>query len=498
MIELSDATLPSLKGIATPSYDRRRLKRGIVHIGVGNFVRTHLMPYLDACLTLGGHEDWGLVGVGLSDGSSARSKAAAFREQDCLYTMTSFGPDGEAEIRVIGAMVEYLHAPANPEAVLARLAAPETRLVTLTITEGGYNIDEVSGAFRKDATDVQRDLRSELPTTTFGYLVEGLARRRAVGLAAFTIASCDNLRGSGDITRSAVLGYAEARDPSLAQWISDNVDFPNSMVDRLAPQVPESQREALNARSGVDDRVPVLTEAFTRWVVEDAFRHGRPAFERVGVEFSDTVAKQLAIKGRLLNASHGLLAYPALLLGYRFVHEGLGDPRIRRLVEDFIDEDARPLVERFAGVSLETYAGEFIARFSNPAIPDTLLRVAGDGVAKLPTFHALTLEGLIEEGRDLRREAFLFACFARYLSFAYEPAVRDDRGDRFDPFEPNLNDEDWAVLRTADPSSVLRLPAFARFHLDELAAFKEPFDRFSEALATGGAGAAMAFLDPGA
>ncbi len=334
MIELNASTLSQLgPKVRVPGYDRKGLRGGIVHFGVGNFHRIHQAYYIDACLHQPGNEAWGIVGVGLLDGPASRAKAEAYKAQDNLYTITEFALDGTGHPRVIGAMIEYLHAPADPEAVLARLAHPDTKIVTLTITEGGYNIDEATGRFMLETPDVAADLAGGAPKTAFGFIVEGLARRRAAGLPAFTVASCDNLRGSGDTTRKAILGFAEARDPALAAWIAANVDFPNSMVDRLAPQVPEEQRVALNALSGVADRLPVPTEAFTQWVVEDRFRHGRPPLETVGVEFRDDVAEWLAFKGRIVNGSHVLLAYPALLMGYRIVADALTDPLLVRLVE---------------------------------------------------------------------------------------------------------------------------------------------------------------------
>ena len=488
MIELNSSTVGQLDpDISVPGYDRRALRGGIVHIGVGNFHRIHQAYYVDQCLHRPGNEAWGIVGVGLTDGPASRAKAAAYRDQDNLYSITEYAPDGTGRIRVIGAMIDYLHAPSDPEAVLARLAHPDTRIVTLTITEGGYNIDETAGRFMLDTPAVAADLEGKAaPRTVFGFLVEGLARRRAAGLPAFTIASCDNLRGSGDTARKAILGFAEARDPALATWIADHVDFPNSMVDRLAPQVPEQQRVALNRASGIDDRLPVPTETFTQWVVEDRFRYGRPPLEDVGVEFRTNVAEWLAFKGRMVNATHVLIAYPALLMGYRIVSDALTDPLIVRLAETYLAQDATPNVQGPPGLSVDAYAAKFVPRFQNPAIVDQLLRVAGDGAAKLPTFHGQTIRMLIEKGGDLRREAFLMACFGRYLRFAVDPDLRDDKGERFDIFEPGLTDEDWVKVRSGDPSDALRIRALAAFGLADQAGFRSLFDGYAASLASRG------------
>ena len=488
MIELSSENLAKIgRSTAVPGYDRSALLGGIVHFGVGNFHRVQLAALVDACLHQPGNEAWGIVGVGMTDSPAARVKAESYRAQDCLYTLTEFSPDGVGHSRVIGAMIAYLHAPADPEAVVARLAHPDTRIVSLTITEGGYNIDEARGAFQLEEPDVTADLRGGPPRTVFGAIVEGLARRRAAGLPAFTVMSCDNLRGSGDTARNAIVGFARARDPALADWIEANVDFPNSMVDRLAPQVPDGQRVATNALSGINDRLPAITESFSQWVMEDRFRRGRPPLEDFGVTFSDNVSAYLAVKGRLLNGPHVLLAYPALLMGYRIVADALTNPLLTRLVDTFLRLDATPTVKGPPGLSLEAYAAGFVPRFANPAIADQLLRVAGDGCAKLPTFHGQTIRMLIEQGGDLRREAFLMACFDRYLRFRFDPDISDDREGRFEPFEPGMTQDDWATMESQDPSAVLRIKAMAPFGLENNITFRHCFDQYAAALADRGA-----------
>lgn len=485
MIALSSATLSGLPAaVAVPRYDRTALRVGIVHFGVGNFHRTQQALYVDECLHRPGNEAWGICGVGLTDGPAARAKANAYGVQDGLYTVSEFAPDGSARTRVIGAMVDYLHAPGNPEAVLARLAHPDTRIVTLTITEGGYNLDERSGAFLLDAPDVAHDLSGGPPRSVFGFVVEGLARRKAAGLPGFTVASCDNLRGNGDTARRAFGAFARARAPALADWIEREVDFPNSMVDRIAPQVPEAERATLNARSGVDDLLPAKAESFNQWVVEDRFRHGRPPLDAVGVMFRDDVAAYVAVKGRMINACHMLLAYPSVLMGERVVHEGMRDPRMARLLLTFLERDVVPHVVPPPGLSLDGYGTMIIERFSNPAIGDQLLRVAGDGAAKLPIFHGRTIATLVAAGADLDREAFLLACFGRYLT------GRDDKGADFPVFEPGLTADDWAKVR-AEPAGVLRSAPFDALGLADHPAFRPAFDHAAAAIARHGVSATL-------
>ncbi|TDG01968.1 mannitol dehydrogenase family protein [Paraburkholderia guartelaensis] len=235
---LSNATLGQLDDrVAVPAYDRNRLTAGIAHIGVGNFHRAHQALYADRCLHLPGHEAWAICGIGLGSGTSALAKVRALHAQDCLYTVTEFDSDGSGSTRVIGAMIDYLHAPADPEAVLRELAGPAIRIVSLTITEGGYNFDEATGEFKLHEPDVAHDLAGAPPRTAVGFIVGALRRRREANVPAFTVMSCDNLRQSGNTVRRAVLSFAQAVDPGLAGWIADNAAFPNGMVDRIAPQV---------------------------------------------------------------------------------------------------------------------------------------------------------------------------------------------------------------------------------------------------------------------
>lgn len=481
MINLSSKTLAQVgPGVAVPGYDRTALRPGIVHIGVGNFHRVHQAVAVEDCLHLPDHEGWGICGVGLGDGEAARAKAAAFAGQDGLYTVTTCWPDGRVSARVVGAMIEYLHAPADPEVVLRRLVAPDTRIVSLTVTEGAYNIDEATALFVLDTPDVVHDLSGKPPRTAFGFIVEALSRRRTSGLPPFTVLSCDNLRHNGDTTRLAVTSFARARDAGLADWIEARVTFPNSMVDRIAPRVAAADRERLNTQSGVADAMPAFCEDFTQWVVEDRFCAARPALERAGVTFRDDVGVFEAVKGRLLNASHMLLSYPAILCGFRQVHEALREPLLVELLETFMDRDVIPSVQGPEGVSLQGYKAKIIERFSNPAIGDQLLRIAHDGASKLPVFHSKTIAMLIEAGGDLRREAFLLACFGRYFRGI------DDLGASFEVLEPQLSASDRALACGPDPLDLLRITPFRGLGLDGHPPFLRWFSRWTTGLRTDG------------
>jgi mannitol-1-phosphate/altronate dehydrogenase len=486
MIELRNKNLRSIRSdIRIPDYDRNRLRPGIVHLGVGNFHRVHQATAIEECLCVPGNEHWAISGVGLMNGSTARQKTSAYRTQDNLYTVTELKSDMSMTTRVVGAMAEYLHAPENPQCVLDRLTDPTTRIVSLTITEGGYNIDETTGEFRLDQTDVRHDLSSALPRTAFGFIVRALEVRREAGLKPFTVVSCDNLRSNGDTARRAIISFAQATSFELATWIEENGAFPNSMVDRIAPQVLEEEKKRINASSEINDLLPASCETYTKWVIEDKFCDGRPELELGGVEFRSDVAAFEAVKGRLSNAAHMLMCYPSLLLGHRFVHEGMAEAGIVKLLQNFWDFDTLPLVISPAGYSVHAFTAAVLNRFSNPAIRDQLLRVAHDGAAKIMVFHAKTIRELIENGKNITREAFMLACFSRYLLGV------DDLAKTFEINEPQFNEDDWRTLRSGNPTGLLGTTPFRSLDLEGCGPFRKQYLELSRQLASDGCRAAL-------
>ncbi len=344
MIDSSNlATVPA--GIEKPAYDRSKVKPGIAHLSVGNFHRAHQAVYLDKCLALGGQDEWGIVGIGLMDVESERAKAKALQSQKGLYSLTDYPPEGKPTVSIIGSIVDYLHAPDDPAAVLKLLTDPAIKIVTLTVTEGGYNTDE-KGRFKLEDPGVARDLKGDVPSTSFGYLTEALRRRRDAGVPPFTVLSCDNLRHNGNVVKNALLSFARAKDAGLASWIETNVSFPSCMVDRITPAVGPADAARLNRESGLDDAAPIFAEDFIQWVIEDKFPTGRPALEKVGVQFTDDVDPYEQVKLRMLNASHSMLAFPGILIGHRIVHLAMRDPNVSALLDQFLSEDAGPLLER--------------------------------------------------------------------------------------------------------------------------------------------------------
>lgn len=461
MIALSSKTLPTLPAsVEVFSYDRAALGVGIVHLSVGNFHRAHQCWYMDRLLHEPGNENWAFCGVGLIDDATERLKLEAFPAQDNLYTLTRYAPDGTSRHQVIGAIVEYIFAPQNPQVVLSRMADPATRIVSMTITEGGYNQDHATGAYRLETPLTQRELaHPDKPESAFGYIVEALRLRREAGTAPFTVMSCDNLRDNGVVAKRCVISHARALDPDLAQWIESNVTFPSSMVDRITPAVLKEDADRVNAECGVLDRLPVISEEFAQWVIEDNFVNGRPALEKVGAQLVPDVHPYELAKVRMLNASHSMLAYPGQLSGLETVRDAITDPAIGTLVEQFMSRDVIPYLTAPEDMPLPAYRDLVIARFSNPAVGDRLARITGDGGSKLPVFLAPSWNRLAASGGDLRRMAFVLACFIRYLQ------GRTDRGEAFTPFEPALPAAQRDLAKSWD--SVFSMTVFESFTLDD-------------------------------
>jgi mannitol 2-dehydrogenase len=414
-VPLSDRTLPDLPpAVSTPTYDRAALRPGIVHIGVGGFHRAHQAVYLDE-LARAGSTDWGVIGVGLH----SREIGEVLAGQDRLWTVVERAADGD-RATVVGALTRYLYAPDDPEAVLAALADERTRVVTLTITGTGYRIDAHTGEFDADDPHVARDLEDPgTPETVFGYLVEGLHRRRRAGLPPFTVLSCDNMPSNGTAARTAVVSFARLRDEDsdddLAAWIEEHVAFPSSMVDRITPTTTPEDRAAVAAATGVDDRWPVIAEPFRQWVVEDSFCNGRPPLEEVGVRFVDDVAPYETVKTRLLNAGHSAIAYLGYLAGHRTTAEVMADPVFRTFLARLMAEEIAPSLPEIPGVDLAGYQATLLDRLANPRMADQLARLSRRGSSKIPNYVLPSVRAAIEEGRPHRLLCLAVAGWLRFL-----------------------------------------------------------------------------------
>ena len=382
---LADHTLDRHAGrVAVPTYDRNALTPSVVHISVGSFHRSHQAVYFDDLAQRGISRDWGLVGVGLH----RPEMREALTVQDGLYTVVSRSAAGD-EARVIGVIGRYHYAPEEGDGVLAALADPRTRVVTLTITGYAYHVDPRTGLFDEHDPAAAAELADDgHPTSALGFIVEGLARRRAAGHPGFTVISCDNVPDNGSMTRTAVVSYARLRDESLADWIDEHVAFPSSMVDRITPQTTTRDRDWVEETFGVDDRWPVITEPFSQWIIEDTFCNGRPPLDEVGVRFVDDVRPYALMKTRLLNATHCALGHLGSLAGLRRMDEAMADP-VFAAYADRLMASVEPLLPPVGGIDLGEYRAVLLERFGNPKIGDSLERLRRAGSAKLPR-HVLS------------------------------------------------------------------------------------------------------------
>lgn len=360
-----------------PDFDPATIGTGIVHLGIGAFARAHLAWYTQPLL----RDDprWGILGVSLRRADTRDALAP----QDFLYTCAERDDAGERLI-VIGAWTGVLVAPDTPGAVLARLADPAVRIVTLTVTEKGYHRAGASGGLDTDDPAIQRDLAApHAPRTAPGLLVAALRLRRAAGVPPFTVLSCDNLPENGSSTRRVVTDFANRLDLELGRFIAAHVAFPNCMVDRIVPATTETDRARIDPAMGAEDRWPVICEPFTQWVIEDRFPLGRPAWELTGAELVDDVRPYEEMKLRLLNGSHSSIAYLGQLAGWRTVAEAIADPALAAHIDALMQEIATTL-HLPASVDLAAYRRALLARFANPALHHRTAQIAMDGSQKLP------------------------------------------------------------------------------------------------------------------
>jgi mannitol 2-dehydrogenase len=357
--------------------------------------------------------DWGVSGVGLL--ASDRRMHEVMTAQDCLYTLVIKHPDGSLHPRVVGSIIQYLFAPDDPEAVLELMADPGTRIVSLTITEGGYPVHPVTGEFDADEESIQGDLLAgSTPCTAFGFITEALSRRRERGVPPFTVMSCDNIPGNGDVAHKMISAFARLKDPELADWMDREVSFPNSMVDRITPVTTEADRVLLAERFGVEDAWPVVCEPFIQWALEDSFSAGRPPFQDVGVQMVHDVEPYELMKLRLLNASHQALCYLGYLAGYRYAHEVCQDPVFTSFLLGYMDHEATPTLAPVPGVDLQQYKLQLIERFANPEIRDTLARLCAESSDRIPKWLLPVIREQLATGGEIARSALVVAAWARY------------------------------------------------------------------------------------
>ncbi len=411
---LNESNLSMLPAeLSPPQYDRDRLKPRIVHVGVGGFHRSHEAFYTDELLRSDELCDWGICGVGLRPAD--QKIASILKEQDYLYTLIIRHPNGTIENRVIGSIIDFLMGCDDPESVIEQMASPDTQIVSLTITEGGYNLDAATGDFNWNHPDAQHDLEHPTnPKMVFGFLTEALKRRRARDLPAFTIQSCDNIQHNGDLTRKTVLGFATKQDPELAKWIETNVCFPNAMVDRITPVTTDADIEYLAQEHQLKDQWPVTCEPFCQWVVEDNFSSGRPKWESIGAQFVPDVVPYEKMKLRLLNAGHSVLGILGSIHGHRTIDGCVSDTLFATYLRQFMDVEVTPVLDEVEGIDLESYKDTLLQRFGNPNIKDALSRICLESSSKLPVFLIPTIQDNLARGGSIQFATLVIAAWCFY------------------------------------------------------------------------------------
>lgn len=468
-MRLSLANLGKLGAkVAVPAYNRAALTPGILHFGVGNFHRAHLAVYLDDLFNQGLDHDWGIIGAGVMAFDEKIRDALA--PQDYLSTIVEQDNDRSAA-RVTAPLIGFI-PPSDKAALLKQLGDPAIRIVSLTITEGGYFINPATNTFDPASPAIARDAANpDHPSTVFGFIVAGLKARRAAGVPPFTVMSCDNVPHNGVVARNAVAGLARLMDGDLGKWIEANVAFPNAMVDRITPATGDRERKIAAETFGVDDSWPVFCEEFKQWVLEDHFTAGRPAFEKAGATIAKDVTPYEHMKLRILNGGHAVIAYPGGLMDVHFVHEAMEHPLIKGFLDKVEREEIIPTVPPVPNTNIEDYYKLIVRRFSNPKIGDTERRLCLDGSNRQPKFIVPVAADNLKAGRSIKGLALESALWCRYCY------GETDGGKIIEPNDPN-----WDRLQAL--SRKAKADPLAWLSMDDIYGDVAKAETFREAFAT--------------
>jgi len=468
--------------VPVPRYDRKALRAGILHIGLGNFHRAHQAWYTHRLMQMGLAQDWAIIGAGVrADDSAMRDRLLA---QDCLTTLIELDPAGKSA-EVTGAMVDFLPVEGDNAALIARMAQPDIRIVSLTVTEGGYYLDPETGGLDLRHEDIRHDAsQPSAPRTGFGAMVAALRLRRMQGAGPFTGLSCDNLQGNGAILRQTVVGLARLSDPDLADWIDAECSFPNSMVDCIVPAT--GPREIALARSfGIADAAPVTHERFRQWVIEDDFCAGRPDWDRVGAVFTSDVHAYETMKIRILNGGHQVICGAGELLGLDTIAASMAHGGIRQMFRKITREEIAPHVPAVPGVSALDYITLIEGRFANPEIRDTTRRVAFDGSSRHAGFLVPSIRDGLAKGTPVQGLALVSALWARYCLGQREDGALIEAND---PLWPSLQ----AAAQAAQANPVAWLEDVPIYRdVKDAPRFAEPFCHWYALLASSGVNAVI-------
>ena len=399
--------------VSTPTFDRDKIKTSIAHIGVSNFHRVHQAYYMHELMQKHDRLDYGICGIDLLDGD--RKIYNVLKDQDGLYSLIIKDENGSHQVKIIGSIVEYFFGPENPMAVIERLANPDIEIISLTIAEDGYHLNEITGEFDQEHPSVDEDVKNPFyPKTVFGYLVQAFKLRKLRGLSGCTVLSCDNIKGNGDTMKLSFFNYVSQVEPELLPWLEKNSTFPNSMVDRITPLTIQEDIEALKRDFLIEDQWPVVCESFSNWVIEDNFFHETPQWGKVGVQFVKQIEFYDKMKLQLLNAGHTILGILGTLYGYKTVHEAANDEEFMSFLKAYMDEEVIPVLENVETLSVENYKTKLITRFKNPYIHDSLSRICSESSAKVPAFILPTINSQLLKDKVINRAAFVVAAWCKY------------------------------------------------------------------------------------
>ncbi|MBX2876573.1 MAG: mannitol dehydrogenase family protein [Saprospiraceae bacterium] len=454
-LRLNQSNLPDIAArLSCPRYDRDAVKTGIVHIGVGGFHRSHQAYYIHQLLEKHKAVNWGICGIGLREAD--RKINDTLEVQNCLYTLLTQHPNGTVDSQVIGSLTAFILAVDHPAMAIDKMAHPDTRIVSLTITEGGYNFNPSTGEFDFDNPAIQHELEHpDQPKTVFGFLAAALQKRREKGLPAFTILSCDNIQHNGAVARKMLLAFVQKQNASLAEWIEMEVRFPNTMVDRITPVTTATEIRYLKEKYNIQDDWPVVCEPFIQWVIEDNFSNGRPPLEKLGVQFVPDVTPYEKMKIRLLNAGHSVLGIPGAIHGHPTIDACMQDSVFATFMRKFMDKEATPVLGAIQGIDLAAYKDSLEERFANPNIKDALSRICSESSAKLPKFLIPTLlENLANEG-SIKYGTFILAAWCYYsdrgVDISNTPIkIIDERKEELHQHAKRYKQDNLSFLRISD------------------------------------------------
>ncbi|WP_158975957.1 mannitol dehydrogenase family protein [Cellulophaga sp. L1A9] len=424
--------------ILKPKIDRDKIKTGIAHIGLSNFHRAHQAYYIHELIEKHDELNFGICGIDLLE--SDRKIYNILKDQDGLYTLVTKNADGTQEYKIIASIIEYFYGPENPLAAIERLARPDIKIISLTIAEDGYHLNETTGEFNLTHPEVEEDSVSKFnPKTVFGYLTQVFKLRKDRGLPGCTILSCDNIKANGDTIKKSFYTYVEKTEPTLLPWLKENTSFPNSMVDRITTVTSNKDIELLKKTHHIYDQWPVVCEPFSKWIIEDDFIAGRPDWEKVGIQFVKKIEPFENTKLRILNAGHSILGILGALNGYKYVHEVANDEDFILFLENYIDTEVTPNLKNTDQYNLEAYKEEVIDRFKNPYIHDRLSRICKESSSKIPIFVFPTLTKQLSNQQSIEYATFVMAAWCKYYDGI------DDFGKSFD-ISDSLSNQ---LIRTA-------------------------------------------------